>query len=26
LTQEQIDNKNYYKWNEEIINWEIMNG
>jgi len=26
LTQEQIDNKNYYKWNEEILNWELMNG
>jgi hypothetical protein len=23
LTQEQIDNKNYYAWNESIINWEI---
>jgi hypothetical protein len=23
LTQEQIDNKNYYAWNEQIINWEI---
>lgn len=23
LTQEQIDNKNYYSWNESIINWEI---
>ena len=23
LTQEQIDNKNYYVWNEQIINWEI---
>ena len=26
LTQEQIDNKNYYKWNEEILNWELING
>ena len=26
LTQEQIDNKNYYSWNEEILNWEIING
>ena len=26
LTQEQIDNKNYYSWNEEILNWELMNG
>jgi hypothetical protein len=23
LTQEQIDNKNYYVWNESIINWEV---
>jgi hypothetical protein len=23
LTQEQIDNKNYYAWNESIINWEV---
>jgi len=23
LTQEQIDNKNYYTWNEQILNWEI---
>ena len=23
LTQEQIDNRNYYAWNESIINWEI---
>jgi hypothetical protein len=23
LTQEQIDNKNYYTWNEKILNWEI---
>jgi hypothetical protein len=26
LTQEQIDNKNYYAWNESIINWEIKTG
>jgi hypothetical protein len=26
LTQEQIDNKNYYTWNESIINWEIKTG
>jgi len=26
LTQEQIDNKNYYIWNEEIQNWELING
>ena len=26
LTQEQIDNENYYIWNEEILNWELMNG
>jgi hypothetical protein len=26
LTQEQIDNKNYYYWNEEILNWELING
>jgi hypothetical protein len=25
LTQEQIDNKNYYSWNESIINWELKN-
>jgi hypothetical protein len=25
LTQEQIDNKNYYAWNEQIINWELKN-
>jgi hypothetical protein len=24
LTQEQIDNKNYYKWNEEILNWILQ--
>jgi hypothetical protein len=23
LTQEQIDNRNYYSWNETILNWEI---
>ena len=23
LTQEQIGNKNYYTWNETILNWEI---
>ena len=23
LTQEQIDNKNYYVWNETNLNWEI---
>jgi hypothetical protein len=23
LTQEQIDNRNYYAWNEQILNWEI---
>jgi hypothetical protein len=23
LTQEQIDNKNYYAWNEQIKNWEL---
>jgi hypothetical protein len=26
LTQEQINNKNYYTWNEEILNWELING
>jgi hypothetical protein len=26
LTQKQIDNKNYYAWNEQIINWEIKTG
>jgi hypothetical protein len=25
LTQEQIDNKNYYSWNETILNWELKN-
>jgi hypothetical protein len=24
LTQEQIDNENYYAWNESIINWEVV--
>jgi hypothetical protein len=24
LTQEQIDNKNYYIWNETIQNWELV--
>ena len=24
LTQEQINNKNYYKWNETIQNWELV--
>ena len=24
LTQEQIDNKNYYSWNETIQNWELV--
>ena len=24
LTQEQIDNNNYYSWNESIVNWEIQ--
>jgi hypothetical protein len=24
LTQEQIDNKNYYNWNETIQNWELV--
>jgi hypothetical protein len=23
LTQEQIDNRNYYAWNEQIKNWEL---
>jgi hypothetical protein len=26
LTQEQIDNENYYTWNEETLNWELING
>ena len=25
LTQEQINNKNYYTWNEEILNWTLQN-
>ena len=25
LTQEQIDNRNYYAWNEQIKNWELKN-
>jgi hypothetical protein len=25
LTQEQIGNKNYYAWNEQILNWELKN-
>jgi len=25
LTQEQIDNRNYYAWNEQILNWELKN-
>ena len=24
LTQEQIDNSNYYRWNETIKNWELV--
>ena len=24
LTQEQIDNNNYYSWNETIKNWELV--
>jgi hypothetical protein len=24
LTQEQIDNNNYYRWNETIKNWELV--
>jgi len=24
LTQEQIDNSNYYRWNETIKNWELF--
>jgi hypothetical protein len=24
LTQEQIDNNNYYNWNETIKNWELV--
>jgi hypothetical protein len=26
LTQEQIDNRNYYAWNEQIKNWEKKYG
>jgi hypothetical protein len=26
LTQEQIDNKDYYNWNEQNLNWELING
>jgi hypothetical protein len=26
LTQEQINNKNYYTWNEQTLNWELING
>jgi hypothetical protein len=26
LTQEQINNKDYYNWNEQIQNWELING
>jgi hypothetical protein len=26
LTQEQKDNNQYYNWNEEILNWELING
>jgi hypothetical protein len=26
LTQEQKDNNQSYTWNEEILNWELMNG
>ena len=25
LTQEQIDNKNYYSWNEETQQWDLIN-
>jgi len=25
LTQEQIDNKNYYKWNEQNQTWDLIN-
>jgi hypothetical protein len=24
LTQEQIDNNNYYRWNEENLTWELI--
>lgn len=23
LTEEQKENRNYYEWNEEIVNWEL---
>ena len=26
LTQEQKDNNQSYSWNEEILNWELING
>jgi hypothetical protein len=25
LTQEQIDNKNYYAWNELTLSWDLIN-
>jgi hypothetical protein len=24
LTQEQIDNNNYYRWNEENLTWDLI--
>ena len=24
LTQEQIDNRNYYNWNETILSWDLI--
>jgi hypothetical protein len=24
LTQEQIDNKNYYSWNEQTLTWDLL--
>jgi hypothetical protein len=24
LTQEQIDNRNYYNWNEQTLSWDIV--
>jgi hypothetical protein len=24
LTQEQIDNKNYYSWNEQTLSWDLV--
>jgi hypothetical protein len=24
LTQEQIDNKNYYNWNEQTLTWDLL--